>query len=452
MEEAHDGVERIGGDVSDVVGGDARRHLVLGAFAPIGVELFELHDLEVDVDADLLEALLQELVHRQREHLSGAALGDHERGLERLLRRIAGLGDQPLGFREVVFDLEARMAEPRARRIDLADRGLGEPVEQSDDRVAVDREVERLAQPDVGPGRARQHAQVIIPDVRRHIGDDLHAGRLELGHRVGRRRLDQVDLAREQRVDARQRLRNRNENQPIDLGNAGLVPIVGVLHELGALTRNEPRQLEGPGARRLARELLPVAADLLVLRRARHQEPEHLVRKDRVDLLGGDLDRVIIDLAVARDRGQAGLHLGALALVVLRRLLVEHLVEIPDHRIGVEAAAVVELHVPAQRKAPLFLVARVDAPFRGQAGNQLSRSVGDVHLPGDERIVDGVAGKLIGAGAAVGLPGREWNVRERDGVADDGFRLRRSRPDRDRSRERQRQKSHRNGSRIVKLG
>src|SRR5882762_11986268 len=73
MEETDDGVERIGGDVGDVVRRDAGHRLVLGALAPIGVERLELDHLEIDIDADLLEALLQELVHRQRQHLPGAA-------------------------------------------------------------------------------------------------------------------------------------------------------------------------------------------------------------------------------------------------------------------------------------------------------------------------------------------------------------------------------------------
>src|ERR1700704_1713745 len=124
MEETNDGVERIGGDIGDVVRRDAGHRLVLGALAPIGVERLEFHHLEVDIDADLLEALLQELVHRQRQHLPGAALGDHKGGLERLLGRIAGLLDETLRLGGIVFDLEGWMAEPRARRIELADRGL----------------------------------------------------------------------------------------------------------------------------------------------------------------------------------------------------------------------------------------------------------------------------------------------------------------------------------------
>jgi hypothetical protein len=66
MEEADDGVERIGRHVGDVVGGDPSGHLVLGALAPIGVKRLKLDHLEIDLDADFLEALLQEFVDRQR--------------------------------------------------------------------------------------------------------------------------------------------------------------------------------------------------------------------------------------------------------------------------------------------------------------------------------------------------------------------------------------------------
>ena len=54
-----------------------------------------------------------------------------------------------------------------------------------------------------------------------------------------------------------------------------------------------------------------------------------------------------------------------------------------------------------------------------EAGDQLARSVGNIHLPGDQRIVDRVAGELVGAGAAIGLAAGERNVGHRDAIADD---------------------------------
>ncbi len=54
----------------------------LGAGAPRGVERLELDHLEFEVDVDVLEHLLDGLVHRQRQHLAAAARGHHELGLE----------------------------------------------------------------------------------------------------------------------------------------------------------------------------------------------------------------------------------------------------------------------------------------------------------------------------------------------------------------------------------
>jgi hypothetical protein len=212
----------------------------------------------------------------------------------------------------------------------------------------------------------------------------------------------------------------------VDLRNPLLVPVVWFFVSSASSRGTSFGQLERPGARGLAGELVPVLAELFVLRGARDQEPEHLVGEERVDGLGGDLDGGVVDLGVARDRGQAGLHLRALALVELRRLVVEHLVEIPDHRIGVEVAAVVKFDALAQGKAPFLLVGVIDLPFGGEPGHQLAGPVGDVHLPGHQRIVDRVGGELIGAGAAIRLAGRQRNIRHRNAVAHHGFGLRRN--------------------------
>jgi len=103
------------------------------------------------------------------------------------------------------------------------------------------------------------------------------------------------------------------------------------------------------------------------------------------------------------------------------RLVVEHLVEIPDHRIGVEGAAVVKFDVAAQDEHPFLGICRIDLPFRRKAGNKLARAVCDVHLPRHQRIVDGVAGELVGAGAAIRLAGGERNIRQRNALPNDRF-------------------------------
>ena len=349
---------------------------------------------------------------------------DDEGRLQRLVFGVAGFFHELLRRGDVVFQLKAGLAEPRARRIDLALGRFGQTVHQANHRVAVDREIERLAQADVGPGRTRQNAQMIIPDMRRDVVDDLHAGGFELRHRIRRRRLDQIDLAGQQRIGARQRFRHRDQHDLVRLRNSLFVPIVGVLGQLGEFARHQFCEFERPGAGSLAGELVPVLAEFFVLRRARDQEPEHLVGKEGVDRFGGDLDGGIVDFAVARHRRQAGLHLRALALVELRRLVVQHLVEIPDHRIGVELAAVMEFHALAQREFPLLLVGIIDLPLGGKAWDQFAGPVGDIHFPGYQRIVDRVGRELIGAGAAVRLARGQRNIGHRDAIAHHRFGLR----------------------------
>ena len=257
--------------------------------------------------------------------------------------------------------------------------------------------------------------------MRRHVLHDLELLRRELRHHVGRWRLDDVDLAVEQRVGARHRVGDRDQHDAIGLGNARLVPVGGVLHQIGTLARYQLVELERARARGLRGDLGPVAAEFLPLGGAADQEPRQLVRKQRVDVLRGDLDSGIVDLLERGDRRNARAHLCALLGVELRRLVVQHLVEVPDHRVGVEVGTVVELHALAQREAPDLVVLRVDLPVGGQTRDQLAGAGADVGLPGDQRVVDRVAGELVGARAAVGLAGGERDVGHRDAVARHGF-------------------------------
>jgi hypothetical protein len=262
---------------------------------------------------------------------------------------------------------------------------------------------------------------MVVPDVRRHILLDAHAGLLEARHRVGRRRLDHVDRIRQERRGAAGILGRADQHQPVGLGDALGIPVALVLHQLGALARHQAGELERAGARRLRRHLVPVLALLLPVGRTGDQEPQHLIGKERVDSLGLYLDRHVVDLLVTRDRGQARPDLRRLALVELRRVLVEDLFEVPDNGVGVEGRAVVELDARPELEGPQRLVALVDRPFGGEAGDQLAGPVGDIHLPGDQRIVDGEAGELVGAGAAIGLAGGERDIGHRDAVAHDLF-------------------------------
>ena len=76
-----------------------------------------------------------------------------------------------------------------------------------------------------------------------------------------------------------------------------------------------------------------------------------------------------------------------------------------------------KLDALAQAEAPFRLVGVIDLPFGRKPRHQFSGPVGDVHLPGDQRVVNRVGGELVGAGAAVGLAGSQRNVRHRYAVA-----------------------------------
>ena len=243
-------------------------------------------------------------------------------------------------------------------------------------------------------------------------------------HCVRRGRLDQIDLACEQRVGARQCFRHRHQHELVGFRNARFVPVIGVLCELGQFARHEFRQLEWSGAGWRHGELVPVLANFFVLRRAGDQKPQHLIRKQRVDGFGRHLDRRVVDLGVACDRWQPRFHLRALALVELRCLVVQHLVEIPDHCVGREVAAIVKFYALAQREAPFLFVGVIDLPFGREARHQLARPIGDVHFPRHQRVVDRVAGELITTRAAIGLTGRQRHIGHRDAIAHHRFRSR----------------------------
>ncbi len=252
--------------------------------------------------------------------------------------------------------------------------------------------------------------------MRRVVAGDPHAGALEARHRVGGGQFDQVGIAGEKGVRPRQILGNAGERQLGEPRHPLGVPVGLVRHEVQAHPRHQGGEPVGAGAGGLEGELRPVPPDRLVLRRRRDQEPQHLVGKQRVDRLGGDLHRHGVELLVGRHRRQARAHLRGLALVVVGRLGVEHLVEVPDHRVGVEGRAVVELDPLAQAEDPVAAIRGVALPRGGEPRHQLARPVGDVELPGDQGIVEGESGELVAPRAAVRLAGGERQVEQRDAV------------------------------------
>src|SRR3989475_1948185 len=102
------------------------------ARAPAREQRVPLHRLQVDVDADVLEVLLDQLVHGQRQHLARARRRDEVHRLRGMLARVeAGLAQQLLGLGRVVAVRLLRLAEPRMTFVDDARGGNARVVEQA---------------------------------------------------------------------------------------------------------------------------------------------------------------------------------------------------------------------------------------------------------------------------------------------------------------------------------
>src|SRR3546814_9686217 len=71
-----------------------------GTSTPQVDQLVPLNHLELDLDADLGQALLDELVHRQRQHLARTRRRDQDLGLDRFVGTVAGLLHQLLRLGE----------------------------------------------------------------------------------------------------------------------------------------------------------------------------------------------------------------------------------------------------------------------------------------------------------------------------------------------------------------
>ncbi len=278
------------------------------------------------------------------------------------------------------------------------------------DAGAIDCKIGRLAHPDVGPWRAFDHARLVGPVVRIFVGDDRHAALLETRNGVRRRHLDPVDLARQQRGGARGRLRHGEQDHLVELRHACLVPVVGEARQLHALARYHAIDLERAGTRGLQRHLVPVLALLLPVRGAREENVGHVVGDQRVHHAGRELDGVFVDRLVADQRRDARPHLGELLGIELRRLVVQDLVEVPDHGIGVERRAVMELHTLAQLEDPALGIAFDRRPFGGEAGLDVGDGVGLGEVPVHQSVVDRVAGEAKALETLVRLAGGEGNV------------------------------------------
>ncbi|MEY9756525.1 hypothetical protein ABIE73_003920 [Bradyrhizobium yuanmingense] len=117
-----------------------------------------------------------------------------------------------------------------------------------------------------------------------------------------------------------------------------------------------------------------------------------------------------------------------LAGVELRRILLQHLLDVPHHRVGVERRAVMEGDAGAQLEDPFGLVGIVDLPLGGKAGDHHARLVGRGQVPAGQRIVHGEAGKAVALKTLIGLAERARNIGSSHADAQHSFGSRHPRP------------------------
>ena len=332
---------------------------------------------------------------------------------------IARLGQQLLALGGIERVAVLGLAEGRVVGLQPADRRLRRAVQQGDDGVAVDAVVQRLAHADVGE-RAVLGGHVVEPrpDVRIGTRRDHEARLLERRDAVGRRHLDPVDAARAQRGEPRVGLGDGQQQDLVDLGLLGGVPIGVVAGERHRLARHHAGDAERPGAgRRQHRHLGPVAPGLLERGRRGGQDVGHHPREVGRHDGRRQGDRVVVDLLVAGQDRHARAHDADGAGLELRAVLVEDALEVPDHGVGVEIRAVVELHALPQMEDPGLLVVRRLLPFLGQARPQGGELVGLGEVEQDHALEDREAQEAHALEAVVGHAGRGRDVRRRHGDA-----------------------------------
>ena len=242
------------------------------------------------------------------------------------------------------------------------------------------------------------------------VGVHLEATRLDRIERIGRRRLNPVHLAAHQRGGTRVGLGQWQQHHLVDGRCALGVPVTGVLDHLKTLARHQACALEGAGTRWVGGKGGPgrLAALGLAAHRGRHRcqflgpvggrGHEQVAQVDRqkgIGLAGGQLHRQVIDLLGGLERGHARGSHPHLGRVKLFSLLVQHLVHVPDHGIGREGAAIVELDTGAQLEQPLGLVLGIHLPGQRQARHQLAGLVGLAQVPLGQRVIQRNAGKTV---------------------------------------------------------
>ena len=272
-------------------------------------------------------------------------------------------------------------------------------VEGVDDRLAVDRVLHRVPE---FLHRERRMERLVeddgVVDLGRS-GDDPRVGVLLLAGDLVRRQVGEVNLTAVEGQQGGGRIRELAPNDPVELRPA--VPVVLERGELDRLAGCEGRELEWPGAHRLARRPPVVAlGDLLhwdlterclVDDRDDRQRVEHR----RVRRVGGDRDRQGIGRGKPADRRRRAVlvRLGAgdpadAGAVGAADLGVVADREREDDVVGREVRAVMPLHARPEVERPRQAV-RTRLPRRGQEGDEIAVAVGlRVDRIRDQRLVD----------------------------------------------------------------
>jgi len=243
-------------------------------------------------------------------------------------------------------------------------------MERLDDAPDVDPLIERLTHAPVGKGvppldvrGPELGARLVEAEVERLIGLgllDFQARRggdpLEL---VRRRRLEHVDLAREEKLSTLSGVRNPSLHDAIDVVRVlRETPPVGVANQHRSLARLELLEQEGAGAVGVRLDVVPpVIAQLRWQRRAvalrpglRHDGNPQVLPGDRVGSRGCESNGVGIDRLDPGDTAQT---------VPVRRCLGFRTLDTEDHVGAGEGSAVMErdtlaqLHLPGQCIEPL---------------------------------------------------------------------------------------------------
>src|ERR1700694_4593842 len=240
----------------------------IGASAPgehVGLELAlvghvergrEFGRLNLDVEAGVLDHRLHDLrdllrVRRGRSHQRKARVGD-----ARLRQQGLGAGHVALRYGNVLGVVRIGGSDPL-----IADVGLA-VHRHLHDTVAIERELESFAHPDILAERIFLR-EIAFPDIDGNaliadFGDpgDLAAGVvLERGYVGAGHAFDDVELSRAQIGETHRRIDDREINDPVEM-NLALVPVVRVALEHALVLRDAFDEAERSRAYGLGAELV----------------------------------------------------------------------------------------------------------------------------------------------------------------------------------------------------